>query len=356
MQRLLDQVTQVFNADADARRRGRILIILSLVMMLVSVSSTPLILLGSRPFVPSTIVAVGFVIMLVAGLLARYGFVMLGGLLLVAGVILPPLLVLVFDRSQQLTMVYFALPIIVAGLVLRPVYVWLSLGLVFVGLFGISLSAPEMLAQSSYQIALANSTFLLISITVLVFAGSWVTDSAMKRAREAQSAAEAAAQDLIAINAALDDRVAARTSELAAVLGEVERRAAEQEQLIRENEYQRVVIRELSVPVLPISATTLVMPLVGALDSARLADLQEQSLTAIEEHGARRLLLDITGVPVVDTQVAQGLIRVVEAARLLGAEVVLVGVRPEVAQAVVSLGVNLATMRSYSDLRSALVA
>ena len=356
MQRLFNQATVVFNADADARRRGRILIILSLVMMVVCVFSTPLILLGPAPLVPGLIVAVGFVIMLAAGVVGRFGYVLVGGLLLVAAVNLPPLLILVVDRSQPLTMFYFAFSIIVAGLVLPPTYVWLALGLVLAGLFGLSVSAPELLAQPAYQIALWNTTFFLITIATLVFAGSWVTNATMKRAREAQFTAEAAAQELVAINAALDDRVAARTSELAAVLGEAERRAAEQEQLIRENEYQRVVIRELSVPVLPISATTLVMPLVGALDSARLANLQEQSLTAIEEYGARRLLLDITGVPVVDTQVAQGLIRVVEAARLLGAEVVLVGVRPEVAQAVVGLGVNLASMRSYSDLRSALLA
>jgi rsbT co-antagonist protein RsbR len=96
------------------------------------------------------------------------------------------------------------------------------------------------------------------------------------------------------------------------------------------------------------------MPLIGALDSMRLQHLQEQALRALERTRARSLLLDITGVPVVDSQVAQGLLIVVNAARLLGAEVLLVGIRPEVAQTIVGLGLHLPGMRTYSDLQAAL--
>jgi rsbT co-antagonist protein RsbR len=117
-------------------------------------------------------------------------------------------------------------------------------------------------------------------------------------------------------------------------------------------EEQRTAIRDMSVPVLPLTKSTLVMPLVGALDSERLRLLQDQALHAIEQTSARRLLLDITGVPIVDTQVAQGLLRVVAAARLLGAEVVLVGIRPEVAQSIVGLGVQLGEVVTQSTLQS----
>jgi rsbT co-antagonist protein RsbR len=106
--------------------------------------------------------------------------------------------------------------------------------------------------------------------------------------------------------------------------------------------------------VIPISATTLVMPLVGALDSTRLRQLQEQSLHALERTSAHTLVIDITGVPVVDTQVAQGLLMTVRAARLLGAHVVLVGIRPEVAQAIVGLGLDLSDVSTFSNLQSAL--
>jgi rsbT co-antagonist protein RsbR len=115
---------------------------------------------------------------------------------------------------------------------------------------------------------------------------------------------------------------------------------------------QRNVIREMSVPVLPLSQSALVLPLVGALDSERLGMVQEQSLRSIEQSPARYLILDITGVPVIDTAVAQGLIRVVQAARLLGTEVILVGIRPEVAQAVVGLGIQLDDIVTRGTLQS----
>lgn len=119
-------------------------------------------------------------------------------------------------------------------------------------------------------------------------------------------------------------------------------------------EQQREAIREMSVPILPINATTLVMPLVGALDTERLRLAQEQALQAIERTSAQRLILDITGVPIVDTQVAQGLIQIVRAGQLLGAEVMLVGIRPEVAQAIVGLGIDLHSVATQSSLQSGL--
>jgi rsbT co-antagonist protein RsbR len=97
-----------------------------------------------------------------------------------------------------------------------------------------------------------------------------------------------------------------------------------------------------------------VLPLVGSLDSARLQQLQEQSLQAIERTSARTLVLDVTGVPIVDSQVAQGLLNVVRACRLLGAQTILVGIRPEVAQAMVSVGIDMQAVRTFSDLQSAL--
>lgn len=156
------------------------------------------------------------------------------------------------------------------------------------------------------------------------------------------------------ILASLEQRVADRTADLRCALDEVEAHAREQERLLAENRQQRATIREMSVPVLPITDSTLVMPLVGALDSERLRLLQDQALRAIEGAPVRTLILDITGVPIVDSQVAQGLLVVVQAARLLGTEVLLVGIRPEVAQTIVGLGLNLPGLRTYSNLQSAL--
>jgi anti-anti-sigma regulatory factor/HAMP domain-containing protein len=154
--------------------------------------------------------------------------------------------------------------------------------------------------------------------------------------------------------AELEQRVADRTVDLRRALDEVEARAGVQERLLAENQRQRETIQEMSVPVLPVTDSTLVMPLVGALDTERLRLLQDQALRAIERSRAHTLILDITGVPIVDSQVAQGLIMVVQAARLLGTEVLLVGIRSEVAQTMVGLGLSLSGLRTYNDLQGAL--
>jgi anti-anti-sigma regulatory factor len=161
-------------------------------------------------------------------------------------------------------------------------------------------------------------------------------------------------QELEQLRAAQERTIAERTASLEAALEESATRASRLEQAFAEVDQQRAMMRELSVPILPVSSSTLVMPLVGALDSTRLQDIQQRALGALERSSARRLLLDITGVPLVDDQVAQGLITVVQAARLLGAEVVLIGIRPEVAQALVQLGINLANIVTNVDLQTAL--
>ena len=151
--------------------------------------------------------------------------------------------------------------------------------------------------------------------------------------------------------ATLEGQVAERTASLRQALDALQRRAEEQARLLDETAQQRATIRALSLPVLPVSETTLAIPLVGALDADRLRELREQTLRAIERTGARRLVLDITGVPAVDHEVAQGIIKVGQAVRLMGARVVLAGIRPEVAQALVGLGADLEDLETAATLQ-----
>jgi anti-anti-sigma regulatory factor len=190
-----------------------------------------------------------------------------------------------------------------------------------------------------------GGTTLLVALLLDRFGGAFRSSLLQALAREAE---------LEVIRGTLETTVSERTAALEQALNDIRRQAAEQAALLAENEQQRDLLREMSVPVLPVSRGTLVMPLVGALDSERLRQVQEQALGQLEQLRARRLLLDITGVPIVDNQVAQGLISVVHAARLLGAEAVLVGIRPEVAQSLVGLGLELGGVRTESNLQSAL--
>lgn len=147
-----------------------------------------------------------------------------------------------------------------------------------------------------------------------------------------------------------------RTITLQRALAEVETRAAEQNHLLDELSQQREIIRELSVPLLPIREDTVVLPLVGALDTTRLRQVQERALKTVEHNRTRLLILDITGVPVFDTTVAQGVMHVVQAAQLMGAAVALVGIRPEVAQAIVGLGIQLEGITTFATLQEAIAA
>src|SRR4029079_18819666 len=103
--------------------------------------------------------------------------------------------------------------------------------------------------------------------------------------------------------------------------------------------------------ILPLTSSILVMPLVGALDTTRLGLIHTQALHTLGQMQAQERLLDITCVLVVDTQVAQGLLQLVDMAKLLGTRVSIVGIRPEVAQASVGLGLDLTTIRTHSTLQ-----
>lgn len=119
-------------------------------------------------------------------------------------------------------------------------------------------------------------------------------------------------------------------------------------------QHQRDEILELSTPVIQVWDKVLALPIIGTLDSMRAAGLTEGLLTQIGEHQAEVIILDISGVPAIDTQVAQHLLRTVQAATLMGATSILCGVRPETAQAMVHLGIDLGRLRSRTTLRDAL--
>ncbi|MBX0327102.1 STAS domain-containing protein [Oscillochloris sp. ZM17-4] len=119
-----------------------------------------------------------------------------------------------------------------------------------------------------------------------------------------------------------------------------------------EIEAQRYTIRELGTPILPLYEGVIALPLVGAIDSYRATQVLERLLEAISEKQADIVILDITGVPVVDTGVANYLLQTARAAQLIGAQVVLVGIGAEIAQTLVQLGVSLSQLKVYANLQA----
>jgi rsbT co-antagonist protein RsbR len=126
-------------------------------------------------------------------------------------------------------------------------------------------------------------------------------------------------------------------------------RAVLQEKII---EAQRATLDELSTPLIPLAAGVLAMPVVGSIDSMRADQILETLLDGITKHRAHTAILDITGVRVVDAQVASGLVAAAKAARLLGARVLLTGIRPQVAQMLVGFDTDLAGVVTLGTLES----
>jgi rsbT co-antagonist protein RsbR len=112
------------------------------------------------------------------------------------------------------------------------------------------------------------------------------------------------------------------------------------------------LIHELSTPLIPISDTVMVMPLIGAISTSRATQITEAALEAVSRQGTQVLIIDITGVAVVDTSVVNHLLQMAKATQLLGAVVVLVGISPEVAQTIVQLGMDLSRIVTRSTLQA----
>lgn len=132
------------------------------------------------------------------------------------------------------------------------------------------------------------------------------------------------------------------------------RSQAEQRALIEQQQQLLHTIRVLSTPVLPISDRTLVLPLVGEIDTTRSRQIVEALLDSVQRHNAEWVIIDITGVPLIDTAVANHLIQATRGVALLGAGCILAGVSPELAQTIVGLGIDLGSLQTSRDLRSAL--
>jgi rsbT co-antagonist protein RsbR len=172
----------------------------------------------------------------------------------------------------------------------------------------------------------------------------------MKAERQA-SAELAQAHDLLEEhNRMLEQRVQQRTVELQESISEREQL---QEQIIAA---QQQTIQELSTPIIPIMEHIIIMPLVGVVDSVRTKQTMRALLAGISQYQAKVVILDITGVPMVDSGVAAHLDKAVQAARLKGARTIVTGISEAVAEAIVDLGIDWSGIETLADLQTGLLA
>ncbi len=144
--------------------------------------------------------------------------------------------------------------------------------------------------------------------------------------------------------------------QIAEQMADRERTLAELQASLDVRDQLSTTVRMLASPVIPVMEGMLVMPLIGVIDSLRAAQMMETVLHAVEQRHAKIVLLDVTGVPLIDTHVAQTLLHIMQAVQLLGAKTILVGLRPELAQTIVGLGLNLSTLVTYANLQEGIRA
>lgn len=161
--------------------------------------------------------------------------------------------------------------------------------------------------------------------------------------------------ELDQLRASLEQTVTTRTASLQRALRDVEEREAALQQAMDALQSSQQTLRALSTPIVPVLPGILIVPLIGDLDSSRSEMMMEQVLAKVREEQASHVIIDITGVPLVDTEIARTLIDIGTALRLLGCDVILVGIRPEVAQTLISLNLSFGSLATFSDLQAAVL-
>jgi rsbT co-antagonist protein RsbR len=260
-------------------------------------------------------------------------------------------------QNSPAVLAAFAVPTALAGLALGRNGTLLAAGLSsgFVAATGLlkafSPTLVDFLPVAAVSPLTITASFILI-ITVL----SLFLDRFGSMLREALTDATTHGQELERLRIGLEDTVAERTAALQLALQDVEQREARLSQTLADLHASETTIRELGAPVIPVLPGVLVAPLIGVLDGDRAATLADNVLAMVEREGARQVIFDVTGVPLVDTQVAQVLLQTAAAVRLLGGQSLLVGIRPEVAQTIIALGLDLAAITTYPNLQEAVAA
>jgi anti-anti-sigma regulatory factor/ligand-binding sensor protein len=211
------------------------------------------------------------------------------------------------------------------------------LGTVFTGQFLLAPPDVEYFRQQAHEFGFDEAAYLDALATVPVIEREKITPILRYLSRFTQMLAHLGAERLQQMHA---------QEELEHAKDE---QARLQAQLL---EAQQSMIRELSTPMLPLSDNVIAMPLVGTIDSNRATMVMETLLEGISEHSANIAIVDITGVKIVDTQVAQALIQTAQAVKLLGATVILTGIQPQIAQTLVHLGADLGSIVTRSTLQA----
>lgn len=313
------QLPTIVHADQHTRRRGRLLAIVLLALIVLAIVFIPVSLFGPTPALSVSIIAVcvaSFAGMLV---LARGGRVTLAGWLFAFTVTAAITVNLVMGGTMAAS-IFLVLAIITASLVLPSGQIWWVLALTLAGTGAVILLRPGIVADPEYLTTLIYAALLQVASAVLSILGAQAIEQALHTAEaNAQEATTAQAQ---ATAQARD--IATQADALRQVEGQL-----------------HSLVATLETPTVALADGVLLAPLIGTIDTRRAQALTERLLRDVAAQRVRLLVLELGGITLIDTAIAQTLVRIAQAVRLLGCRVVLTGVAPAVAMTLTHLGANL---------------
>lgn len=356
MHTLFTNFVRVEFANPDLQRRAVTTMRLAIALVVLALVFIPVGLTSPQPLVALLTIIIGLALFGGAALLAKRGQPTTASWLIIATFLVTTLGNLIVSSSGSLASgFYLVATVVIAGITMRPAQVWLVVAVNLAAFAAvISTTQAAMLQDQMSALSIYGSAGLMVLVGGIAFIGAQVLRQTLEETVVARATADQAQQALAAANSSLAAQVATQTDALRHALTEQQALAADLHLSLAAQQQLNQAINDLALPIIPISDNTLIVPLTGVVDSTRANTLIHTVLEQIGVQRTRTIILDVTGVPLVDTQVAGALLRTADAARLMGADTILVGIRPEVAQALVDLGVELRGLTTAATLQMAL--
>jgi rsbT co-antagonist protein RsbR len=349
----MKQILWINSSDAEVQRRGRNVIILSILMILMMLFFVFFTIRSEVFNAVLTAACVSFVVHGTTLWLARQGRPGVGAVLMITAAALATVLIGFTIPSLELIFMTI-IPVLLAIATLRPLGVLITGVVMAVVLTVLLTSNPWGITPIIVRNSGGPAFVLLIFTTLVGILNSTSIVRTLGALQHSQADLEHTAALLEKSNLVLEERVRERTAELEDALELQRTQAAELAQSMQSQHQLAAMLSEMALPIIPVREDVLVVPLVGALDTQRGHDMLSRVLQAVEESRARAVILDVTGVPVIDTYIGRIFINTADAVAMLGARTLLVGISPEVAQALVSLGVSLEGLETRATLQQGL--
>jgi len=358
LQDLWHKLTTPQAIDPDEARREYTTRVILLILSSIAVGITPLVFLGWITDIFDElvmIVAPTAVLVFCGGLwLAQLGHWRVASYV-------PPVMVYLLavfnnylDGPGSAAMLYYAVAVILALMLqgVKTEWVMLVLGLGAYAGLGLAHTRGMLPPGTRPENAL---TEWVMDVTLTLVALAFLLWFLINQYQHTLAQSRAYATEIEAVKNSLEEQVAARTVELQASYEESQRL---HRQIL---ESQQQMIRELSSPVIPLmdapdgTGGIIVMPLVGTIDSIRARDITRSLLAGISQHRARTVIIDVTGVSLMDTGIVNHLTKTIQAAKLKGAQTIVTGISNAVAESIVELGIDWSKITTLSDLQTGLL-